>query len=187
MSKRTLLPSPPPPKREIQVLCVYVHVCYVKTFINHAYEERSLLLLWMDTAPHSRHVHVSLDWVGPHPLCVDSTPSPQVIARPKLVTPTIYQRPKRLASDHDILGLGETSPPGVRRSQDIGHSRGLAQSIKPRPHSHGRESTGPKGDVRAWGQEYDNGEILPVNLLIMPPFQVAGPLPARLKARADPF
>lgn len=50
----------------------------------------------------------------------------QVIARPKLATPTIYQHSRSATNDHSSLGLGATTPPSTTR--DVGKFRGKSSN-----------------------------------------------------------
>lgn len=78
----------------------------------------------------------------------------QVIARPKLATPTIYQHGRSPANEHNELGLGATSRPGTRDSLRTSSTR--PPTCPTAPWSDGgscRMSRGYTGAIHAWEDE----------------------------------
>lgn len=95
----------------------------------------------------------------------------QVIARPKLVTPTIYQHARSPANDHSCLGLGATTPPTTTRESARfragNKSRGSSTRQTPAGLTSGEDDhwlhdTGGRGGytgrVKAWEQEEEGSQ-----------------------------
>lgn len=96
---------------------------------------------------------------------LSSPTNSQVIARPKLATPTIYQHARSPANDHSSLGLGETTPPTTTRAGFRAESRNRRSTTRQSDASWNADDSGSwaqdgdrggggfSGRIRAWGKD----------------------------------